>query len=397
MLPVLLALLTVALPLGACQAGDGTHGKTYSSRAVEDIAAPYVFNLFGWEVAALVQRFGPRPEATVGTPEETVLGYFRLVKEKSVLLARHDGSDPDGKLAVIQRQMDALSPVVSAIIEGQLHETLLSYGITNPFSWSDGLKIVFPPVALKLEKPPRLLVISPRERIEYMQRITLRPDITNEERFRIEAECDRLGVSSLVEDLGGLATYPSMVSGETSLTFVLDTAAEEWLHGYLSFRPLGFAYVMDILGLRPDPEIVTLNETFAGIVSREIGKQIMNSRYARYVKEAPPPSIPRIDFNHEMRITRQKTDELLAAGQVDAAESFMEQRRQFLQENGYYIRKLNQAYFAFHGTYAYHPASVSPVYTDLQALRARSPSLKAFLDRVSAMSSYADLKAALAG
>ncbi|MCK9518417.1 MAG: hypothetical protein M0R74_05220, partial [Dehalococcoidia bacterium] len=51
----------------------------------------------------------------------------------------------------------------------------------------------------------------------------------------------------------------------------------------------------------------------------------------------------------------------LAAGKIDEAERLMEERRQFLAEHGITIRKINQAYFAFYGTYADTPASSDPV------------------------------------
>ncbi len=49
--------------------------------------------------------------------------------------------------------------------------------------------------------------------------------------------------------------------------------------------------------------------------------------------------------------TRQVADRLLAAGQVERAERYMDRRRDALQQHGYTIRKLNQAYFAFYGSY----------------------------------------------
>ena len=70
----------------------------------------------------------------------------------------------------------------------------------------------------------------------------------------------------------------------------------------------------------------------------------------------------------------------------------MEQRRQYLVENGYNIRKLNQAYFAFHGTYADAPTSISPIGIELRTLRSQSESLKEFLDTVVVMTSRQDLK-----
>ena len=74
----------------------------------------------------------------------------------------------------------------------------------------------------------------------------------------------------------------------------------------------------------------------------------------------------------------------------------MEARRQVFIAHGYNIRKLNQAYFAFHGIYGDDPASVSPIYGELEQLRAKSPSLKDFLEITSSMTEYSDLEDALA-
>jgi len=73
------------------------------------------------------------------------------------------------------------------------------------------------------------------------------------------------------------------------------------------------------------------------------------------------------------------------------AEEFMEEKRQFLASKDYYIRKLNQAYFAFHGTYADRPTSISPIGQELKQLRNQSTSLKDFLDTVTVMTSRQDL------
>ena len=62
-----------------------------------------------------------------------------------------------------------------------------------------------------------------------------------------------------------------------------------------------------------------------------------------------------------------------------------------LADHGYFIRKLNQAYFAFHGNYAERPGSVSPIGKYVRAIRNASPTLKAFLERTSAYASYDDL------
>ncbi|MEK7874391.1 MAG: hypothetical protein AAB502_11120, partial [Chloroflexota bacterium] len=88
--------------------------------------------------------------------------------------------------------------------------------------------------------------------------------------------------------------------------------------------------------------------------------------------------------------TRLQADTLLAQGKVDDAERYMEERRQFLAEHGYYLRKLNQAYFAFHGTYGGSAASVSPIGGQIAALRARSASLAEFLRAIASVGSVDD-------
>ena len=76
---------------------------------------------------------------------------------------------------------------------------------------------------------------------------------------------------------------------------------------------------------------------------------------------------------------------------VEQAEKFMEEKRQYLATKGYYIRKLNQAYFAYYGTYADSPTSISPIGAELKKLRSQSASLKDFLETVAAMTSRQDL------
>jgi hypothetical protein len=105
----------------------------------------------------------------------------------------------------------------------------------------------------------------------------------------------------------------------------------------------------------------------------------------------PPAGEPEFDFNREMREIRRAVDAYLAKGEITQAEEFMEEKRQYLASEGYHIRKLNQAYFAFHGTYADSPTSVSPIGAELKQLREQSISLKDFLNTAAAMTSRQDL------
>ena len=92
-----------------------------------------------------------------------------------------------------------------------------------------------------------------------------------------------------------------------------------------------------------------------------------------------------------MRRIRVHVDELLSQGRVSDAEAYMEAERQELVAAGYNLRRLNQAYFAFYGSYATSPASVDPIGPWMRQLRARSGSLKAFLDKVARMRRLDDL------
>ncbi|MFC1943209.1 hypothetical protein ACFLWO_01340 [Chloroflexota bacterium] len=228
-----------------------------------------------------------------------------------------------------------------------------------------------------------------------MREITLKPSLLLEEIEGIETRVDELGVSSLVLGLSGLgATYPTFVSNEASLQSTIDITTEEWLHQYLAFKPLGFFYLLDLTGLSRNYEIATMNETLASMVSKEVGSNVYEKYYSKYENGANQNQAPEsaFDFYREMREIRKTVDIYLARGEIEQAEEFMGQKRQYLASMGYYIRNLNQAYFAFHGTYADRPAFISPIGLELKELRSQSASLKDFLNTVAAMTSRQELR-----
>jgi hypothetical protein len=100
-----------------------------------------------------------------------------------------------------------------------------------------------------------------------------------------------------------------------------------------------------------------------------------------------------------MRLTRVRADELLAQGKIEEAEAYMEQRRRFFWENGYHIRRLNQAYFAFYGAYNAAPgggaSGADPVGPAVRLLRRRSASLTEFMTTIAWFSNVQDLRAYL--
>ena len=383
-----------------------TPGRDFDAR-LSAIAKPYKFSIAKWEFDAFFgETKGAISSKDKRVDEETdkVTEYFSYVQQIKPLKSEIEGikagnkpgdlSSLETKLTELQQQRAALENLVEGIIKKQIRETLAQQGIFHPVDKYLGFKANFPPINFKLEKPPHLLVVSPRDRIESMREIVLRQEINLEDMDKVEAEVDQLGVSSLVVALGGFGgTYPAFVTNEASLRFTVDAAVEEWLHQYLFFKPLGFRYALDITGIARNYEVAVMNETVASMVSKEIGAIIAESYYPQHENDGSQSQEPvsGFDFNQEMREIRRAVDEYLVRGEIEQAEEFMEQKRQYLATKGYYLRKLNQAYFAFYGTYADRPTSISPIGLELKKLRSQSTSLKEFLDTVAAMTSRQDL------
>ena len=291
-------------------------------------------------------------------------------------------------------QKEKLAPLAESVLQNQVNHVAADMGLTV------GGQLI-PPILYHSTPLPYALIVSPRDAIRQDMNISLDPDLTVDQQVALEEEVDQsLDVSSLVVGIGGIGTYPTMVSQTNNLPWLVEVISHEWTHNYLSLRPLGINYLTS-------PELRTMNETAASISGKEIGRAVLERYYPEFVppppppptqntdKEAPEPEPPAFDFRAEMRETRVKVDELLAEGKIEEAEGYMEQRREFFWDNGYHIRKLNQAYFAFYGAYADVPggaAGEDPVGAAVRQLRAESPSLDAFLNRISWMSSFDQLK-----
>jgi hypothetical protein len=301
------------------------------------------------------------------------------------------------ELSGMQKKQGMLAPLVEAIFQQQtsviLTELHLSLG-GQPL----------PPVLYHVSDLPYALVVSPRDAIRQDANISLLPDITVDQMIKLESQVEQaLDVSALVVPVGGIGTYPTMVMNTTNSPWLLDVIAHEWIHNYLTLRPLGLNY-------ETSPEARTMNETTASIAGDEIGLLVLERFYPDLV---PPPPVPsanpseskpseplKFDFRKEMHTTRVKVDELLSQGKIDEAETYMEARRVIFWENGYRsIRRLNQAYFSFYGAYADTPggaAGQDPVGPAVRQLRQESSSLADFLNRMSWMSTFEDLIKALA-
>ena len=393
----------LALP---CLIGSGCNLESGLDASLNSVVKPYRFDIVAWELEVLSGEleemlFGDEGVSADESP--VALEYFSVM-EKIRALSREieavksgvetgDIASLETEMNILQEQQGALERQAEKIIEGQIRETLTQLGIFNPWDDCIGLEIGFPPMNFVIEEPPKVLVVSPRDNIESIREITLVTDVTLEEIEDIEEAVDGLGVSSLVVNVGGMATYPAFVASSASLRFTINVAIEEWLHQYLFFKPLGFMYTLDLLGVSRSYEIAIINETLSGMVSNEIGDILYRNYYAKYDEETSQTRAaePEFDFNQEMRDIRRQVDEYLTRGDIELAEEFMEQKRLYLISQGYYIRKLNQAYFAFYGTYADSPTSIDPIGVELRTLRDKCDSVKDFLDKVALMTGRSEL------
>jgi len=395
---IVTSLLLLCLFNGGCSPAQGFDYQLTS------ILKPYRFSVAKWELKAIPHEAKQWLFHRENDQTNTVLEYFSLVEQIKRLeseMAAINAGNKQGNLASLEAELDkleeqrmALAGKVERIIARQIKEALAQQGISHPMDKYIRLRVSFPPLYFKLEKPPHLLVVSPRDRIESVREITLKQNLSVEEMESIEARVDKLGVSSLVVEPGGLgATYLTFVANNVDLRFTINTATEEWLHQYLAFKPLGFLYLLDLTGISRNYEIAIINETLASMVSKEIGAMVCQKYYPGYKDSAQQEEEADLefDFNREMREIRRTVDNYLARGEITQAEEFMEQKRQYLVSMGYQIRKLNQAYFVFHGTYADSPTSISPIGVELKKLREQSASLKDFLDTVATMTNREEL------
>ena len=374
------------------QAGDGLH-----LNAAEQASTAHRYNLVWWEASNLLDKWTHRLADMLSGPSggrAALDEYLQLSREIGRLdheigkLAAvdythdHESLMPlESELARVKAARDAVRNDAEEVIESTVSAVLSELGL-GAFGPLD-----YPPVDIRLDDPPSVVVTSPRLAIHRSDEALVIPGLSMEEREDIEDSLlERADLSALVSDIGGVATYPAIVSPSIPLRHILEVTAHEWLHHYLvaHFKPLG-------LKTFQSNEMLTINETLASIFGREVGDLAFVKLGGVIDTPADPESSKAderpFDFIKEMRATRLRVDGLLAEGRIEEAERYMEERRKLFVENGYYLRKINQAYFALTGTYAEQPQSSSPVGDQMRELRAMISDLKTFVSTVSAVSS----------
>jgi len=350
-----------------------------------------------------------------GANKQIVFEYLRTTDELSKtetrieqIFADPNITDKESESAFLRAQRDQLrerqnklAPFAESILQSQISNVLAELDLT-----AGGQTL--PPVLYHNSPTPLALIVSPRDHIEQITNVSVLPALTLDQQIKLEDDVAKsLNVSTLIVPIGGIGVYPTMVMETTDLTWMLSTIAHEWTHNYLNVRPLGINY-------STTPELRTMNETTASISGDEVGRRVLEDYYPELLASSQSLSLLQsnitfrpsaglaettpFDFREEMHTTRVKADELLAQGKIEEAEIYMEQRRLIFWQNGYLIRKLNQAYFAFHGAYADVPggaAGEDPVGPAVRALRAQSRSLADFINTIGWMTSFQQLQKAI--
>lgn len=401
----LILILTVLLTTSAVPLDDPTEQARRFTR-------PYEFDYVTWTLDAVEQKTGQwrlntSQRMTENAQCQAVLRYFELIRQLEriqsqieVVFADPGVEDPNTAAAELLAQQNdletalmTLAPLTESILQYQVSQVLEDYGIGF-------LSQSIPPVLFHSTPLPKALIVSPRDTIKQEVNISLLSDLSLEEIVELEDQvAAHMDSSTLVVDVGGIGVYPTMVQRTSDLRWTLDTIAHEWTHNYLTLHPLGLNY-------ETTPELRTMNETTASIV----GTEISNAVLARYYPELSArsgsgrktanfaPAKDTFNFQREMHLTRVTVDAMLAEGKIAEAEQYMEERRIIFIQHGYMIRKLNQAYFAFHGAYADVPegaAGEDPVGPAVRALRLQSESLGDFLKMIARMNSFAQLQDAV--
>jgi hypothetical protein len=367
------------------------------------------FDFLSWEVTAV----STKAEAVLAnndayldeaTRKQTVLDYLSRIQqsqqlENEIKQIYTDAAvqNPDVATAVLQTelaqtraQIEILQPIAEAIVQDQVGTILAEeeFGLLGQ-AW--------PPVMMHMTPLPTLLIVSPRDQIERIHGVSLAHGLSTPEKVEIEtAVSNQLNLSAIVVPIGGLGTYPAMITETSNINWLLEVTAHEWSHHWLSFFPVGWSY--------NDPQVRIINETVASLIDQKIANRVIDHYYPEFAPPPTPPASlapdpspndpPQFDFAAEMAATRIRAEELLAEGDIEGAEAYMEARRQIFVQNGVGIRVLNQAYFAFYGAYASQPGAAGndPTGPMLRDIQANTPSTRAFMETIAPITTFADLE-----
>lgn len=394
--------------------------------AISLAVSEHKFDYLSWELEALWRKtsqalWGQHAYMTEAERSDFVRDYMddlARVREMEAELDRRFLENPDADVAELQAERDRLRDdlaarqgTAEAILEGQVAAVLADAGFGT-------LGQLLPPVSMHFTRMPNLLVVSPRDSIKREVELALDP-MTLREAARVEDRVEATrDVSALVVPLGGMALFPAMIQESASIPWAVKTFAHEWVHHYFFFFPLGTSYFVDTGGSR---DALTINETAADIFGQEVADRVLRRYYPEHAEQSAaggPRTVSgasqdvedEFEFGSAMHETRVTVDSIMATVQriqshaeplkpledstriakveatverlVRKAERYMDYREAVFNANGYNIRELNQAYFAFYGGYQGSIPGIGgedPIGPAVRAIHDASPDLHSFV------------------
>ena len=121
-------------------------------------------------------------------------------------------------------RMHQYGRVAESILQNQVERSLVEIG------FGVGGQIL-PPLLFKMTDLPLNLIISPRDSISTLRSISLKPGMNAVEKESLEdAIFDQFDLSALIEPVGGIGAYPTMVMRTRDINWLTDVIAHEWFH-----------------------------------------------------------------------------------------------------------------------------------------------------------------------
>lgn len=359
--------------------------KSFNSNFLDRAAGKHSFSIVNYELRNIPLKWThliwskfPGNQTSKSEIKKITSDYFDLAYTINNM-NQYSNKTKEIKQLIIQKEL--LKARTEQHIETTINKIALEQGL-GIFS-----SILFPPVDIKLGQPPGIIITSPRNEINMLQTKLVKGGLSWRTKESIEFNIESSeNLSALVDSLSGLGTYPALVSDIYDLNMVLQTASHEWLHNYWIFKPLG-------RNMWDSDEMYILNESAANLAGNELGNQAYKIIGIPIDDNIKPNT--NLYIEKTLRETRIRVDSYLVAGEIKIAEAYMETQKNKINDQGYSIRKLNQAYFAFRGNYADSPSSTSPIWDQLVEFRSYCNSIGEFILKISGIHSYKDFEVLL--
>lgn len=396
--------------------------------AISRVARDDIFNYIDWEIDALSAKvaqtlWGEHPFMDEDARSQYVRDYMAdmvrvhqlegeiaaIYTDPTIETPQEASTDFRAERDHLRDDLSERQSLAEAILEGQVAAILVEVGFGR---WGQ----LLPPISMRFTEMPNMLITSPRDKIMRSTELALDP-MPIEAIIALENRiAEEQNISTLIVPLGGMALYPVMIQETSSIPWAVATFAHEWVHHYFFFYPLGLNYFT--ADAETGREALIINETAADIFGAEVARLILQRYYPEFMIESGDGHIVFIsetsqntfDYGREMHLTRVTVDHMmgiiqtlytraetlhsiglnakaddtlaLAAYYIVKVETYMEARRIYFYENGYRIRRMNQAYFAFYGGYQGGIPGIGgndPIGPAVAEIREMSDSLHSFI------------------